>query len=381
MHARSTRPSGRARFAAFAASAVLALGTALLGTASPAQAAAPKLNQPTPPTGWSWVTLTGTADAGATVQLWEAAYQFRDDMYVATAFFPEDIVSTTATASGQFTLRRRMDSGFRFKVQVDGVFSNSVDVPNVAHPALQVSTAGSSVTVDVVSEPGQPGLPVAVQRQNGSSWTTLVQGSTGENGVYSTVLTNQPAGTQHYRAQVGPDPVNLVALGTSVVVAVPVGGSGTPTTPPTTRPTPAPTTPTPTPKPTTPAPAAPKAGDVRFSLVQYNPAGKDTASTKSLNAEYWRITNMTKKTVNLKFWYVKDRAGNTYRFPSFSLTAGRSVTVATGKGTNGKPAGWRYWGRTGHLLNNTGDALYLRTGSGKLIDGCNWGNGSGRTAC
>ena len=57
------------------------------------------------------------------------------------------------------------------------------------------------------------------------------------------------------------------------------------------------------------------------------------------------------------------------------------MTIATGKGTNGKPAAWRYWGRTGHVLNNTGDGLYLRTGSGKTIDTCGWTDGSGRTGC
>jgi hypothetical protein len=124
-----------------------------------------------------------------------------------------------------------------------------------------------------------------------------------------------------------------------------------------------------------------KRGEVQFSLVQYNPPGRDTKTNKSLNSEYWRITNKTKRTIHLKNWTVKDRAGNTYRFPTLTLLGGRSVTVATGKGTIGKPAGWRYWGRTGHLLNNTGDAVYLRSGSGTLIDGCSWGNGKGRTSC
>jgi hypothetical protein len=128
-------------------------------------------------------------------------------------------------------------------------------------------------------------------------------------------------------------------------------------------------------------PAGPKAGDVQFSLVQYNSPGRDTTSNKSLNGEYWRITNKTRATINLKFWTVKDRAGNTYRFPSYTLAAGRYVLIATGKGTNNRPSFWRYWGRKGHVLNNTGDALYLRSSTGKLIDSCSWGNGSGRTAC
>jgi hypothetical protein len=79
---------------------------------------------------------------------------------------------------------------------------------------------------------------------------------------------------------------------------------------------------------------------------------------------------------------VEDRAGNTYRFSSdFHLGAKKYVYVLTGKGTDGKPAGHRYWGRTGYIWNNSGDAAYLRTGSNKLIDSCSWGDGSGLTSC
>jgi hypothetical protein len=116
--------------------------------------------------------------------------------------------------------------------------------------------------------------------------------------------------------------------------------------------------------------------------VQYNPPGTDGANNAGYNREYFQITNYTTKTINLKYWTVKDRAGNTYRFSTaFHLAAGRSVTVATGKGTNGKPANHRYWSRSGYIWNNSGDAAYLRTGSNKLIDSCSWGNGSGLTSC
>jgi hypothetical protein len=383
MHARSTRPSSRARLAAFTAAAVLTVGTALLGTTSPALAATtPTLSGPASTTGYGPVTMTGTAAPGARVTLIEAAYIFRGDMNPAQDFANGDIITTVADGSGRFTLRRTMDSGFVFAAEADGLRSNVITIEMVAKPSLQLTVSGGNVNVDVHADPSQPWLPVAVQRQNGTAWTTLVEGFTGETGVYSTVLTGQPTGTQHYRAEVGPDAANAVTLGRTAVVAVAVGGTGTgtPVTPTPTTPTTPPTTPTP--KPTTPpVTAGPKAGDVLFTLVQYDPVGKDSNTAKSLNSEYWRITNKTKKTINMQYWTVKDRAGNTYRFPTFYLLAGRSVTIATGKGTNGKPVAWRYWGRTGHVLNNTGDGLYLRTGSGKTIDTCGWTNGSGRTGC
>jgi Lamin Tail Domain len=409
MHARSTWSRGRARLTALTAGAVLALGSALMG-ANPAMAATtPTLTGPTSVNGWTWATMTGTARAGATVTLYEAAYVFRTDMAPAEQFFPEDIVQTTADSSGRFTLRRRLDSGFRFQAEADGLMSEPLDIGIVPIPHLAFSTSGTDVTVDLLSEPSQDGLPVLIQRLNGSTWTTVVSGHTLNNGKYNSVLTAQ-SGTQSYRAVVGPDTSNRVLVGTSVTVTLTVGSSTppvvtdpdpTPTTPtPTpTTPTPTPTTPKPTtpaptkpttpkpttpkpttPKPTTPAPSTPKAGELRFSMVVYNPAGADTAS--KLNQEYFRITNYTTKTFNLRGWSVKDRAGNTYRFTSdFLLRGYKNVYVPTGRGTNGKPANYRYWGKSSFIWNNTGDAAYLRTGTNKLIDSCSWGNGSGKTSC
>ena len=114
----------------------------------------------------------------------------------------------------------------------------------------------------------------------------------------------------------------------------------------------------------------------------YNPPGTDKANNAYYNKEYFRITNYTNKTINLKYWTVRDRAGNTYRFNTdFYLRAKKSVYVLTGKGTDGKPATYRYWGKKAYIWNNCGDAAYLRTGSNKLIDSCGWGKGSGKTYC
>jgi hypothetical protein len=404
MQTRSARPSGRKRVAGLVAAAALGLGTVLAG-ASPAMAAAPTLNQPSTPTGYSYVTLTGTADPGSTVVLWEAAYAFRTSMYPAEQFFGDDIITAVANSSGQFTLRRRMDSGFVFKVRVGSTDSNTVAVPIIAKPSLQVTASGSNVNATVLADPGQPGLDTAVQRWNGTAWIAMADGQTDGDAVYATVLTNQPAGQQYYRASAGPDDSNFVRQGYSDTVGIVLSGSGTGTTPPpNTTPTTTPTTkpPTtkppvtvppatkppatkppvtkpPTPKPT-PPPAAPRVGDVKFSYAYYNSKGADTGSNKSLNREYVRLTNKTKKTVNLRYWTVRDRAGNVYKFTgNFPLAAGKSVYLRTGRGTN--TYGTRYWGRKGYVWNNGGDGAYLRSSTNKTIDTCGWGKGKGYTAC
>jgi hypothetical protein len=432
MQTRSARLTGRKRAAGLAAAVALGLGTALFG-ASPAMAAAPTLDQPSAPTGYSYVTLTGTADPGTTVVLWEAAYAFRTDMYPAQQFFPEDIISATVGSSGQFTLRRRMDSGFVFKVRAGGVDSNTVEVPIIAKPSLQLSASGNNVSASVLADPGQPGLAAGLQRWSGSTWVTVSSGHTDESATYATVATGEPGGQQFYRAFAGPDDANFVRLGYSDTVSVTLSGSGgqnppptstspvttppttppttrpttPPTTPPTTRPTTPPTTP-PTTRPTTPpttkpptttptvkpTPTAtrppvvpkppvftgPKVGDVKFTFAYYNAKGSDTRSNTSLNREYVRITNKTKKTINLRYWTIRDRAGNTYKFTgNFPLAAGKSVYLRTGKGKNTSTT--RYWGRKSHVWNNTGDTAYVRTGAYKLIDYCKWGKGRGYTSC
>jgi hypothetical protein len=150
---------------------------------------------------------------------------------------------------------------------------------------------------------------------------------------------------------------------------------------PTSSPKPTPTqTSTPKPTPTQPKPVAPKKGEVQFSLVQYDPAGTDRRTNAGYNQEYFRITNKSTRDINLKDWTVKDRSGNTYRFTSFTLYAKKSVYVRTGKGTNGSPSGYRYWGRSSYVWNNSGDGAYLQAGT-TLIDTCTWGDGPGRTSC
>nr|BFE68038.1 hypothetical protein GCM10020092_013390 [Actinoplanes digitatis] len=116
----------------------------------------------------------------------------------------------------------------------------------------------------------------------------------------------------------------------------------------------------PKPVPTTPAP---KAGDVLLSKIVYNSPGKDTGSNTSLNAEYVRLLNTTKATINLKGWTVRDAAGHVYTVTTDQRVAvGAYVYLHTGKGTNGRPdARHRYWNRTGYVWNNGGDTAYLRT--------------------
>ena len=105
---------------------------------------------------------------------------------------------------------------------------------------------------------------------------------------------------------------------------------------------------------------------VMIYKVQYDSPGSDTGSNSSLNAEYVVLKNTTSTNRSLTGWTLKDKTGYTYRFPTFTLKAGASVTIHTGKGS--ATATHRYYNRTWYVWNNTGDSAYLRDSKGVLKD-------------
>ncbi len=119
---------------------------------------------------------------------------------------------------------------------------------------------------------------------------------------------------------------------------------------------------------------------VMIYKVQYDSPGSDTGSNSSLNAEYVVLKNTTRSNRVLTGWTLRDKTGYTYRFPTFTLKAGATVTIRTGKGT--ATATNRYYNRAWYVWNNTGDTAYLRTASGSLADTCAWtSKGAGYRFC
>ena len=334
---------------AILAAATVALGVIAAAVVTPAFAATtPTISAPSSATGFSQITITGTAEANATVTLYESAYIF-NSLDVAIDWDTGEPLTTTASSSGAYSIKRYVDSGFLFAVEASGERSRTVTVTMKVLPTLTVSsTTSGTVTAHVAASPGQPYLPVQVQRQNGSSWSTLSGGYTDSEGTFAATLTGQGAGTtQTYRAYIGADPENAVTANYSSTKTIKVYGTST----------------------------GPKAGDVQFTKIQYH--GPD-----GLNNEWFRLTNKTSKTINLSGFTVKDAAGNTYTFSgTYSLGAAKNVYVHTGKGTNGKPdSQHRYWGKTGYIWNNGGDTATLRKGS-TTIDSCKWTSDKKVTYC
>lgn len=119
---------------------------------------------------------------------------------------------------------------------------------------------------------------------------------------------------------------------------------------------------------------------VEITKVYVNSPGSDTRSNTSLNAEYVVLKNTTSKTISLTGWTVRDKSKHIYTFGSFSLGAGKYVTLHTGKGTNTSTN--RYWGSGNYIWNNTGDEAYLRRpATSTNTDTCSWGTVSSYKTC
>jgi hypothetical protein len=122
----------------------------------------------------------------------------------------------------------------------------------------------------------------------------------------------------------------------------------------------------------TAAPAQAATGSVHLYKIYYNSPGSDTRSTASLNAEYVQIRNTTSKAVSLKGWVLSDASSHRYTFTAYTLGAGKTVTVHTGKGTN--TTANRYWGSGNYIWNNDKDTATLKKSTGAKVDTCSYNN-------
>ncbi|OMI36835.1 lamin tail domain-containing protein [Streptomyces sparsogenes] len=112
------------------------------------------------------------------------------------------------------------------------------------------------------------------------------------------------------------------------------------------------------------------AGSVHLYKIYYDSPGTDTRSNASLNAEYVQIKNSTSRGVSLKGWTVSDAGNHRYTFGSYTLGAGKTVTVRTGSGSDTTYT--KYQDRRAYVWNNTADTATLRKASGTKVDTCSY---------
>jgi len=113
--------------------------------------------------------------------------------------------------------------------------------------------------------------------------------------------------------------------------------------------------------------AATAPGAIRIAKIHYNAPGADNSY---LNGEWFTITNTGNAARSLAGWKLRDKAGNTYRFGSFTLGAHLTAKIHTGSGPT--HALHRYWGKSTQVWNNNKDTATLRNGTGGVVDRCSY---------
>jgi hypothetical protein len=113
---------------------------------------------------------------------------------------------------------------------------------------------------------------------------------------------------------------------------------------------------------------------VGIHRIYYNSPGTDRGSNTSLNSEWIQLRNRCSTSRSLTNAKIKDAAGHTYTFGTYTLRGGKYVKVHTGKGTN--TATDRYQGRSWYVWNNDKDTAYLYNASGTRLDTCSYNNRS-----
>ncbi|MEO3811024.1 lamin tail domain-containing protein [Sphaerisporangium sp. B11E5] len=107
---------------------------------------------------------------------------------------------------------------------------------------------------------------------------------------------------------------------------------------------------------------------VQITRVWYDSPGVDRRGNASLNAEYVRIKNTTRKVIDLEGWTLRDKTGYKYLFGALVIKPGKTITIRTGQGDSGTST--VYWGRRAYVWNNDTDTAFLRRADGRLVDSC-----------
>jgi hypothetical protein len=100
---------------------------------------------------------------------------------------------------------------------------------------------------------------------------------------------------------------------------------------------------------------------VHITKINYDPPGSD------IEFEYVVVRNEGSFTVPMAGWTLRDNEDNVFRFPTFSLSPGKVVTIHTCYGYNTTTD--LYWKQERRAIwNNDHDCAFLNNSSEELID-------------
>jgi competence protein ComEC len=100
-------------------------------------------------------------------------------------------------------------------------------------------------------------------------------------------------------------------------------------------------------------------------VVETIHADADGDDRENLNDEYVTFRNVGDGPLDLGGWTLRDEADKTYTVPQLTLSAGETVTVYTGSGTDTDTE--LYWGADGPVWNNAGDTVIVTNAAGERV--------------
>lgn len=118
------------------------------------------------------------------------------------------------------------------------------------------------------------------------------------------------------------------------------------------------------------------ASSVKITKIHYAQTGTN------LDTEYIVFKNRSSSAVKLRGWKIISAPSTDnqyYVFPRFTLGAGKTVTLYTGKGSNSSTK--LYWNATSARWNNDGDKAVLKNAAGTTVDTCQYAGGGTTAYC
>jgi hypothetical protein len=165
----------------------------------PPPGGAPTISAPAWVTGSVAVPVTGKATAGATVDLWGAAWSPAMPKLVK-------IDSIKADSSGNYKFSRWIGTGYRFQVASNGKTSAEVKVGINQAPVFVVSSpSAGKLSVAVQGNPRGPKQAVQVQAWVGGKWVTQWKGTTGADNLWKATVSAKSKSSWTLRAYVAGD--------------------------------------------------------------------------------------------------------------------------------------------------------------------------------
>jgi hypothetical protein len=118
---------------------------------------------------------------------------------------------------------------------------------------------------------------------------------------------------------------------------------------------------------TTPPPTT---SGIAISAIYFDSPGADTGTNASVDGEWVQVKNGSTSSRVLTGWTISDASSHKFTFPTYTLTAGKTVKVHSGSGT--KTSASLYWRQSSYIWNNGGDTATLRSSTGSTVDACSY---------